>query len=73
MGCEGKRVKRKMLFFERLMYVDGRTPVNCVITARIRGDIAEANLHLALKKVQGKHPLLRVRILRSSKISAFTV
>jgi hypothetical protein len=52
-------MKRKMFFFERLMYVDGHTPVNCVITARIRGDIEPDDLQLALKKVQDKHPLLR--------------
>jgi NRPS condensation-like uncharacterized protein len=52
-------MKRKMFFFERLMYVDGHTPVNCVITARIHGDIEPDDLQLALTKVQGKHPLLR--------------
>ncbi len=56
-------MKRKMFFFERLMYVDGHTPVNCIITARIRGDIAADDLQLALKKVQGKHPLLRANVV----------
>ncbi len=51
-------MKRKMFFFERLMYVDGLTPVNCVITARIRGDINAESLEAALRKIQGKHPLL---------------
>jgi NRPS condensation-like uncharacterized protein len=58
-----KSMKRKMFFFERLMYVDGRTPVNCIMTARIRGDIAEDDLQLALKRVQGKHPLLRANVV----------
>jgi NRPS condensation-like uncharacterized protein len=52
-----------MLFFERLMYVDGRTPVNCVMTGRIRGGVAAEKLHLALAKVQGKHALLRARVV----------
>jgi hypothetical protein len=56
-------MKRKMLFFERLMYVDGRTPVNCVITARLRGKIAPYNLESALEKIQGKHPLLRASVV----------
>jgi NRPS condensation-like uncharacterized protein len=56
-------MKRELFFFERLMYVDGHTPVNCIITARIRGDLAVDNLHLALKKVQGKHPLLRANVV----------
>jgi NRPS condensation-like uncharacterized protein len=55
--------KRRMFFFERLMYVDGHTPVNCIMTARISGDIAVDDLQLALKKVQGKHPLLRANVV----------
>src|SRR5260370_8200777 len=58
-----KSMKRKMFFFERLMYVDGHTPVNCIITARIHGDIAPDDLQLALKKVQSKHPLLRANVV----------
>ena len=45
------------------MYVDGRTPVNCLITARIHGDIAAENLRSALEKVQKKHPLLRANVI----------
>jgi NRPS condensation-like uncharacterized protein len=56
-------MRRKMFFFERLMYVDGHTPVNCIITARIRGHIAADDLQLGLKKVQGKHPLLRANVV----------
>jgi NRPS condensation-like uncharacterized protein len=65
MTTEGKNgvMKRKMLFFERLMYVDGQTPVNCLMTARIHGDIAAARLESALEKVQGKHPLLRACVV----------
>lgn len=55
--------KRKLFFFERLMFVDGHTPVNCIMTARIRGDIPVDNLHWALKKVQGRHPLLRANVV----------
>src|SRR5258708_28042258 len=58
-----KSMKRKMFFFERLMYVDGHTPVNCIMTARIHGDIAPDDLQLALKKVQRKHPLLRANVV----------
>jgi hypothetical protein len=38
------------------MYVDGRTPVNCVMTARIRGSLSPEDLRLALDKVQTRHP-----------------
>jgi hypothetical protein len=55
-------MQRKMMFFERLLYVDGHTPVNCVITARIRGTIFQDNLRLALDKVQAKDPLLRANV-----------
>jgi NRPS condensation-like uncharacterized protein len=55
--------QRKMFFFEMLMYVDGHTPVNCIITARICGDISAENLQWALTKVQGKHPLLRANVV----------
>ena len=56
-------MRRKLFFFERLMYVDGRTPVNCIITARIRGEISADDIRCALKKVQGKHPLLRANVV----------
>ncbi len=57
-------MRRKMFFFERLMYVDGHTPVNCIITARIRGHISADDLQLALNKVQSKHPLLRAHVVK---------
>ena len=65
-------MKRKMFFFERLLYVDGRTPVNCLITARIKGEIAEENLQAALKKVQGKHPLLSAHVVKEGSRPYFS-
>lgn len=62
----GKFMPRKMFFFERLMYVDGHTPVNCIITARVCGDIAGDDLQAALSKVQGKHPLLRAHVVEEA-------
>ena len=47
---------------ERIMYVDATTPLNCVFTARITGNINPENLSIALSKIQQKHPLLRVSI-----------
>jgi NRPS condensation-like uncharacterized protein len=61
---EKRTMKRKMLFFERFMYIDGVTPINCTLTARVRGPIPAGNLRTALNKVQAKHPLLRARILQ---------
>jgi hypothetical protein len=60
-----------MLFFERLMYVDGETPVNCLMTARLRGRIIEGNLRSALKKVQRRHPPLRANVMENEKHPSF--
>jgi hypothetical protein len=32
-------IKRKLMMVERIMYVDSETPVNCVFTAKIKGEI----------------------------------
>lgn len=58
----GAAVERKMFFFERLMYVDGRTPVNCVMVLRLRGALSETSLRIALDQVQKRHPLLRIKV-----------
>ncbi|MBP2616605.1 condensation domain-containing protein [Chryseobacterium jejuense] len=53
-------IKRKLMMVERIMYVDPKTPVNCVFAAKIKGEIPEQNFKTALEKIQQKHPLLRV-------------
>lgn len=55
-------MNRKMITGERIMYVDAATPLNCVFTARIRGQIDAGRLRQALAGLQRKHPLLRTRI-----------
>lgn len=45
---------------ERIMYVDPETPVNCIFTAKIKGELPEQNFKTALEKIQQKHPMLRV-------------
>ncbi|MGG5208227.1 condensation domain-containing protein [Chryseobacterium sp. MIQD13] len=55
-------IRRNLMMVERIMYVDPETPVNCVFTAKIKGEIPEENFKTALAKIQKKHPLLRVRI-----------
>jgi NRPS condensation-like uncharacterized protein len=57
-------MKRKMLFFERFMYIDGVTPINCIMTVRVRGAIDPDNLRAALNKVQARHPLLHTRVVQ---------
>lgn len=47
---------------ERIMYVDPETPVNCIFTAKIKGELPEQNFKTALEKIQQKHALLRVVI-----------
>ena len=65
--------KRKMLFTERLMYVDGQTPVNCVITVRLRGRIDHNALTSAVDKVQKKHPLLRATVETEDATAYFVI
>ncbi|WP_343610830.1 condensation domain-containing protein [Chryseobacterium oranimense] len=60
-------IRRNLMMVERIMYVDSETPVNCVFTAKIQGDIPEENFKAALEKIQQKHPLLRTRIDNSEK------
>lgn len=54
--------KRKLLLVERIMYVDSTTPLNCVFTAKIKGEISKEQIQIALAKIQRKHPLLRAAI-----------
>ena len=61
------------MMVERIMYVDSKTPLNVVYTARINGEILEENIRIALDKIQKKHPLLRVSIdHQSAKYPFFT-
>lgn len=60
-------IRRNLMMVERIMYVDPETPVNCVFTAKIQGNIPEENFKAALEKIQQKHPLLRTRIDNSEK------
>jgi len=62
-----------MSFFERLMYVDGVTPVNCVISARLYGVLSEERLRNALDKVQAKHPMLRATVIEENGVPYFAI
>ncbi|OCA77048.1 hypothetical protein BBI01_00865 [Chryseobacterium artocarpi] len=55
-------IKRKLMMVERIMYVDPETPVNCIFSAKIKGELPEQNFKTALEKIQQKHALLRVVI-----------
>lgn len=61
------------MMVERIMYVDSKTPVNCVFTAKINGEISEENFRIALDKIQQKHPLLRASIDHKSAKYPFFV
>lgn len=61
------------MMVERIMYVDSKTPVNCVFTAKINGEISEENFRIALNKIQQKHPLLRASIDHKSAKYPFFV
>jgi hypothetical protein len=56
--------KRKLILGERVMYVEGAVPVNCVFTVSLRGSLSPGSLQVALRGLQRKHPLLRASIRR---------
>jgi len=66
-------IRRNLMMVERIMYVDPETAVNCVFTAKIKGNIPEENFKAALEKIQQKHPLLRTRIDNSSEKYPFFI
>jgi NRPS condensation-like uncharacterized protein len=55
-------MKRKLLFGERMLYGDGKSPFNIVIPFKIRGEIKEDDLRFALFRIQKKHPWLTAAI-----------
>jgi len=66
-------IKRKLMMVERIMYVDSKTPVNCIFTAKINGEISEYNFKNALAKIQEKHALLRCIIDHKSEKFPFFI
>jgi len=55
-------MKRKLLFGERMLYGDGKSPFNIVIPFKIKGKINENDLSFALFRIQKKHPWLTAAI-----------
>ncbi|TDW99251.1 condensation domain-containing protein [Dinghuibacter silviterrae] len=66
-------MKRKLIFGERIMYVDAQTPLNAVFTVTLRGAVSPYHLRAALFKMQQKHPLLRARIEEDARGTPFFV
>lgn len=66
-------IKRRLMMVERIMYVDSKTPINCIFTAKIKGALPEGNFKVALEKIQHKHPLLRVVVDTQSEKYPFFV
>ncbi|MFC3756427.1 condensation domain-containing protein [Chryseobacterium tructae] len=66
-------IKRKLMMVERIMYVDPETPVNCIFTAKIKGELPEQNFKTALEKIQQKHPLLKVVVDTKSEKYPFFI
>ncbi len=56
------RIKRKMLFAERMMYNDGVSPFNGLFPLRIQGMLSEPQLRHALARLQQKHPILSAMV-----------
>jgi len=55
-------MKRKLLFGERMLYGDGKSPFNIVVPFKIKGNIKENELKFALFRIQKKHPWLSATI-----------
>ncbi len=60
-------MNRKLILGERIMYVSSTATVNCIFTAKVRGQLTLEGLIYALAKVQQKHPLLGVVIREDEK------
>ena len=57
---KSSNIFRRKLIFERLMF--RRPNVNVIMVARIKGNVAEEKLKLAIKQLREKHSLLAVRV-----------
>ncbi|WP_353718424.1 condensation domain-containing protein [Dyadobacter sp. 676] len=55
-------MKRKMGFLEASMYAGADTPVNVVFPVTVDGYFEETDVREALRKMQQKHPFLRVTV-----------
>jgi NRPS condensation-like uncharacterized protein len=66
-------MKRPLAMFERAMYLNGGFHVNVIVTARIRGCIAEQRMEQALARVQAKHSVLRCLIVQESNRPGFVM
>ena len=60
-------MKRRLGFLEASMYAGADTPVNVVFPVKIAGEIEEAELLGALRKIQQKHPFLNVTMETDAK------
>ncbi|MVT11138.1 condensation domain-containing protein [Chitinophaga tropicalis] len=60
-------MNRYLILGERIMFVEAGATVNCIFTAKVRGNIIPERLTNALKKVQDKHALLKVVIREDEK------
>jgi NRPS condensation-like uncharacterized protein len=66
-------MKRPLAMFERALYLDRGFHVNVMVTARIRGRIAEPSIKQALARVQTKHPVLRCLIVQELSRPCFVL
>jgi Condensation domain len=64
-------MKRPLAMYERAMYLNGGFHVNVMVTARIRGYIAEQRMEQALARVQAKHSVLRCLIVQEGNRPGF--
>lgn len=66
-------LKRKLSLIEGTMYANGSGAVNVVSGIRIKGNISEKALFDALSKIQKRHPLLRVGIVKEDNGTPFFI
>jgi NRPS condensation-like uncharacterized protein len=66
-------MKRPLAMYERAMYLNRGFHVNVMVTARIRGSIAEERMQQALARVQAKHSVLRCLIVQDGNRPGFVM
>jgi hypothetical protein len=69
----GEARSRPMLLLERTMYRDGLAPFASLFTVRLRGEMSEPRLRLALAQMQARHPLLRCVVEESENGPRFVL
>jgi hypothetical protein len=70
-GMTAYTVDRRLSPFEKFFWlIDKENRINFLMHAAVRGTLSENSLRTALKTIQARHPLLRVRIVKEGRSEA---